>query len=99
MVKPQYQLTGGPTQRQVVVLTTPCCRQKLFLVKQIHSFQPYFSWKNEDETFGALISLVRQEHNLRRDAIEAWSWTDVTLPWLICGNFFYSYNLKLMSNK
>lgn len=35
-----------------------------------------YSWKNEDETFGALISLVRQERNLRRDGIEAWSWTD-----------------------
>jgi len=35
-----------------------------------------YSWKNEDESFGALISLVRQERNLRRDGIEAWSWTD-----------------------
>jgi iron complex outermembrane receptor protein len=35
-----------------------------------------YSWKNEDETFGALISLVRQERNLRRDGIESWSWTD-----------------------
>jgi iron complex outermembrane receptor protein len=35
-----------------------------------------YSWKNKDETFGALISLVRQERNLRRDGIEAWSWTD-----------------------
>ncbi|MCP4989697.1 MAG: TonB-dependent receptor [Colwellia sp.] len=35
-----------------------------------------YSWKNEDETFGALISLVRQQRNLRRDGIEAWSWTD-----------------------
>ncbi|MBU2893070.1 TonB-dependent receptor [Colwellia sp. D2M02] len=35
-----------------------------------------YSWKNENETFGALISLVRQERNLRRDGIEAWSWAD-----------------------
>jgi iron complex outermembrane receptor protein len=35
-----------------------------------------YSWKNEDETFGALISLVRQERNLRRDGIESWSWTE-----------------------
>lgn len=35
-----------------------------------------YSWKNENETFGALISLVRQERNLRRDGIESWSWTD-----------------------
>lgn len=33
-----------------------------------------YSWKNEDETFGALVSLVRQERSLRRDGIEAWSW-------------------------
>lgn len=40
-----------------------------------------YSWKNEDETFGALISLVRQERDLRRDGIEAWSWAhrDITL--------------------
>ena len=38
-----------------------------------------YSWKNEDETFGALISLVRQERNLRRDGIEAWSWADRTI--------------------
>lgn len=35
-----------------------------------------YSWKNDDETFGALISLVRQQRNLRRDGIEAWSWAD-----------------------
>ncbi|GIU40832.1 TonB-dependent receptor [Shewanella sairae] len=35
-----------------------------------------YSWKNDEETFGALISLVRQERNLRRDGIEAWSWAD-----------------------
>ncbi|ACA87194.1 TonB-dependent receptor [Shewanella woodyi] len=35
-----------------------------------------YSWKNYDETFGALISVVRQERNLRRDGIESWSWTD-----------------------
>lgn len=34
-----------------------------------------YSWKNEDETFGALISVVRQQRNLRRDGIESWSWT------------------------
>jgi len=33
-----------------------------------------YSWKNEDETFGAFVSLVRQTRNLRRDGIEAWSW-------------------------
>jgi len=40
-----------------------------------------YSWKNEDDTFGALISLVRQERNLRRDGIEAWSWAkrDITM--------------------
>ncbi|MBL4908542.1 MAG: TonB-dependent receptor [Alteromonadaceae bacterium] len=40
-----------------------------------------YSWKNKDETFGALISLVRQERDLRRDGIESWSWTkrDITL--------------------
>ena len=35
-----------------------------------------YSWKNDEETFGALISLVRQERSLRRDGIEAWSWAD-----------------------
>ena len=40
-----------------------------------------YSWKDEDETFGALVSVFRQERNLRRDGIEAWSWShrDVTL--------------------
>lgn len=40
-----------------------------------------YSWKNEDETFGALISVVRQERSLRRDGIESWSWAyrDITL--------------------
>ena len=40
-----------------------------------------YSWKNKDETFGALVSVVRQQRNLRRDGIEAWSWTkrDITL--------------------
>ncbi|AOT10349.1 TonB-dependent receptor [Pseudoalteromonas luteoviolacea] len=35
-----------------------------------------YNFKNDDETFGALVSLIRQERNLRRDGIEAWSWTD-----------------------
>lgn len=40
-----------------------------------------YSWKNEEETFGALVSVVRQERNLRRDGIESWSWAkrDITL--------------------
>ncbi len=40
-----------------------------------------YSWKNDEETFGAMVSLVRQERNLRRDGIEAWSWAkrDITL--------------------
>ncbi len=40
-----------------------------------------YSWKNDNETFGALVSLVRQERNLRRDGIEAWSWAkrDITM--------------------
>ena len=40
-----------------------------------------YSWKNDNETFGALISVFKQQRNLRRDGIEAWSWThrDVTL--------------------
>lgn len=40
-----------------------------------------YSWKDDDETFGALVSVFRQERNLRRDGIEAWSWShrDVTL--------------------
>lgn len=40
-----------------------------------------YSWKNEDETFGALISIVRQQRSLRRDGLEAWSWgeNDITL--------------------
>ena len=44
-------------------------------------FSGMYSWKNQDETFGALVSIVRQQRNLRRDGIEAWSWTerDITL--------------------
>ncbi|WP_206483447.1 TonB-dependent receptor [Thalassotalea sp. G2M2-11] len=40
-----------------------------------------YSWKNEKENFGAMLSVVRQERNLRRDGIEAWSWAkrDITL--------------------
>ncbi len=40
-----------------------------------------YSWKNDNETFGALVSVFKQKRNLRRDGIEAWSWThrDVTL--------------------
>lgn len=40
-----------------------------------------YSFKTDDESFGALISVVRQERNLRRDGIEAWSWSvrDITL--------------------
>jgi len=34
-----------------------------------------YSWKNDEESIGALISVFRQERNLRRDGIEAWSWT------------------------
>jgi len=34
-----------------------------------------YSWKNEQESFGALISVFRQERNLRRDGIEAWDWS------------------------
>lgn len=34
-----------------------------------------YSWKNDEESFGALVSVFRQERNLRRDGIEAWSWT------------------------
>ncbi|WP_042143764.1 MULTISPECIES: TonB-dependent receptor [unclassified Pseudoalteromonas] len=33
-----------------------------------------YSWKNDEETIGALISVVRQQRNLRRDGIESWSW-------------------------
>ncbi|QFU06367.1 catecholate siderophore receptor CirA (plasmid) [Pseudoalteromonas sp. THAF3] len=35
-----------------------------------------YNYKNEQENFGALLSLIRQERNLRRDGIEAWSWID-----------------------
>ncbi|MFT4924689.1 MAG: iron complex outermembrane receptor protein [Phenylobacterium sp.] len=40
-----------------------------------------YSWKNDQETFGALFSVVRQQRNLRRDGIEAWSWAkrDITM--------------------
>ncbi|MBQ4844676.1 MULTISPECIES: TonB-dependent receptor [unclassified Pseudoalteromonas] len=40
-----------------------------------------YSWKDSEEKFGALISVFRQERNLRRDGIEAWSWShrDITL--------------------
>lgn len=40
-----------------------------------------YNFKTDDESFGALISLVRQQRNLRRDGIESWSWTkrDITL--------------------
>ncbi len=34
-----------------------------------------YSWKNDDENFGALVSVFRQQRNLRRDGIESWSWT------------------------
>ena len=34
-----------------------------------------YSWKNDEESIGALVSVFRQERNLRRDGIEAWSWT------------------------
>ena len=30
-----------------------------------------YNYKNEQENFGALLSLIRQERNLRRDGIEA----------------------------
>lgn len=44
-------------------------------------FSGMYSWKNQDESFGALVSVVRQQRNLRRDGIEAWSWAkrDITL--------------------
>ncbi|WP_394190116.1 TonB-dependent receptor [Pseudoalteromonas atlantica] len=40
-----------------------------------------YSWKNDEETIGALVSVFKQVRNLRRDGIEAWSWThrDITL--------------------
>ncbi len=40
-----------------------------------------YNWINDDETFGVLVSVVRQERNLRRDGIEAWSWSkrDITM--------------------
>nr|WP_091986066.1 TonB-dependent receptor [Pseudoalteromonas denitrificans] len=40
-----------------------------------------YSWKNNEETIGALVSVVRQQRNLRRDGIEAWSWAsrDITM--------------------
>ncbi|WP_444995781.1 TonB-dependent receptor [Aliikangiella sp. IMCC44359] len=38
-----------------------------------------YSWKNESETFGALVSLISQQRNLRRDGIEAWSWANKTV--------------------
>ena len=40
-----------------------------------------YSWKNDEETIGALISVVRQQRNLRRDGIESWSWAprDITM--------------------
>lgn len=37
-------------------------------------FSSMYSWKNGDETFAILASFVRQQRNLRRDGIEAWSW-------------------------
>lgn len=40
-----------------------------------------YSWKNTDETFGVLFSVIRQQRNLQRHGIEAWSWDhrDITL--------------------
>ncbi len=40
-----------------------------------------YSWKSDDENFGTLVSVFRQQRNLRRDGIESWSWThrDITL--------------------
>jgi iron complex outermembrane receptor protein len=40
-----------------------------------------YSWKNDNDNFGVLVSVFKQQRNLRRDGIEAWSWThrDITL--------------------
>ncbi|TQV89867.1 TonB-dependent receptor [Aliikangiella coralliicola] len=38
-----------------------------------------YSWKNQNENFGMLVSLISQKRNLRRDGIEAWSWANKTV--------------------
>ncbi|MBW8189429.1 TonB-dependent receptor [Neiella marina] len=35
----------------------------------------FYSWKNEDETFGALISVVKQDRTVQREGLEVLGWT------------------------
>ena len=35
-----------------------------------------YNWINEDNNFGALISLIRHERHLRRDGLESWGWAE-----------------------
>ncbi|AWB68063.1 TonB-dependent receptor [Saccharobesus litoralis] len=41
-------------------------------------FSGLFSWKNEDETFGILASIIQQGREQRRDGLEAFGWFDAT---------------------
>ncbi len=85
MVKPLAQQIGGTvivkTRKQLDLETNKIAGSALAQYSDVSGetdpqLSGLYSWKNEDETFGALISLVRQERNLRRDGIEAWSRTD-----------------------
>lgn len=46
-----------------------------------------YNWRNEQDDFGILLSVVRRERNLRRDGIESWGWTERNFNQLDNGNW------------
>lgn len=38
-------------------------------------FDVLYSWKNDDETFGALVTLVKQDRTVQREGLEVLGWT------------------------